>query len=101
MTGALCRSGLAGGRAKMLSHFEVIEDECIGCALCKERAPENFEIVEGRAVARVTSQPSDPEEEEACLEAAEFCPIGALSVTTPQESDEYPPEAAVAATASP
>ncbi len=62
----------------MPHHFEVVEDDCIGCGLCSERAPENFEVPGGSSVARVVKQPATPEEEEACLEAHEYCPIGGL-----------------------
>lgn len=62
----------------MPDEFEVVEDECIGCRLCVERAPGNLEIPDGSAAARVFRQPSTPEEEAACHEAAEYCPIGAL-----------------------
>jgi len=58
--------------------FEVVEDDCIGCGLCSERAPENFEVPRGSNVARVIKQPGTSEEEEACLEAHEYCPIGGL-----------------------
>jgi ferredoxin len=58
--------------------FEVIEDDCIGCRLCSERAPENLEIPPGSAVARVFKQPETAAEEEACLEASEYCPMGGL-----------------------
>lgn len=62
----------------MPREFEVIEDDCIGCKLCVERAPENLEIPDGSSVARVFRQPANAKEEEACREAAEYCPIGAL-----------------------
>ncbi len=81
----------------MLARFEVQEDDCIGCGLCPERAPENMEMVDGQSVARVVAQPASPDEELACLEAAEYCPIGALSVTTPESSDEQPTATTAAA----
>ncbi len=60
--------------------FQVVEEDCTGCGLCKERAPENFEIPEGSSIALVSKQPGNHEEEEACLEACDYCPIGALLV---------------------
>jgi len=78
----------------VLARFEVMEDDCIGCGLCKERAPENFEVIAEKKVARVFAQPSNADEEEACLEAADFCPIGAMSVLTPETSDEPLPAVA-------
>ncbi|MCP3985254.1 MAG: ferredoxin [bacterium] len=63
-----------------LAKFEVAEDDCIGCSLCPERAPENMEMIPGGSVARVTLQPANKDQEQACYEAAEYCPIGALEV---------------------
>jgi len=59
-------------------HFEVIDDDCIGCGLCSERAPENMEIPNGTAIAQVFKQPENSEEEEACLEALDYCPMGGI-----------------------
>lgn len=81
----------------MRNRFEVVEDDCIGCALCSERAPENVEMLAEETIARVVAQPANEREEQACLEAADYCPIGALSLVTPESSNEYPHTAAVAA----
>ncbi len=62
----------------MSIRFEVVEEDCIGCGLCSERAPENLEIPAGDSTARVFKQPNTPEQDQACLEAADFCPIGGL-----------------------
>ncbi|MCP5119727.1 MAG: ferredoxin [bacterium] len=59
-------------------HFEVIESECIGCGLCLERAPGNFQIPAGVTAARVFKQPGTSAEEQACFEACDYCPMGAL-----------------------
>ncbi len=62
-----------------MSHsFEVVTEDCIGCGLCSERAPENLEIPTGASTARVFKQPETTAEEEACLEASDFCPMGGL-----------------------
>ncbi|MEE9279676.1 MAG: ferredoxin [Myxococcota bacterium] len=58
--------------------FEVDEDHCIGCGLCEERAPENMEVPATLMHARVAKQPTTAEEEEACVEAAEYCPTMGL-----------------------
>ncbi len=58
--------------------FDVDRDLCIGCGLCHERAPDNLELPLGEVVARVKKQPIDDAEEKACVEAAEYCPTGAL-----------------------
>ena len=59
--------------------FGVDGEICIGCGLCHERAPENFEVPEGEFCSRVTRQPVDTAEEEACLEAEDYCPAGGIS----------------------
>ncbi len=65
--------------------FEVVAEDCIGCGLCSERAPENLEIPTGEPTARVFKQPKTAAEEEACLEASDFCPMGGL-LSGPAES---------------
>ncbi|MBW2413349.1 MAG: ferredoxin [Deltaproteobacteria bacterium] len=61
-----------------MRQFSVDESLCIGCGLCHERAPDNVEIPPGAAAARVTLQPRTDEEEEACEEAADYCPTGGI-----------------------
>ncbi|MCP4007684.1 MAG: ferredoxin [bacterium] len=68
----------------MPRQFEVIDRDCTGCRLCEERAPENFEIPAGSSTAQVVKQPETPEEEEACVEASEYCPLGGLRAREPQ-----------------
>ena len=62
----------------MTRRYTVDEGNCIGCGLCHERAPENFEVPEGDMVARVTRQPAAASEEEACEEASEYCPTDGI-----------------------
>ena len=62
----------------MSQRFEVIEEDCIGCGLCSERAPENLEIRDSDRLAQVFKQPETPLEEDACLEASDYCPVGGL-----------------------
>jgi ferredoxin len=62
----------------MPDRFEVVEEDCIGCGLCSERAPENLEIPDGTSIALVFKQPASSAEEEACLEASDYCPMGGL-----------------------
>jgi len=63
--------------------IEVDQDDCIGCGLCEERAPENLEIEREEGAAQVVAQPATEEQVTACREAADYCPIGALSVEGP------------------
>ena len=58
--------------------FEVDGDLCIGCGLCEERAPENMQVPATLMHARVARQPTTDEEEEACIEATEYCPTMGL-----------------------
>ncbi len=70
----------------MPSCFEVVEEDCIGCGLCSERAPENLEIPAGASTAQVFKQPETPAEEQACLEACDYCPMGGLQAGTADSS---------------
>jgi ferredoxin len=65
------------------ARFEVDERLCTGCSLCEERAPENMQIAAGAHIARVVKQPESKDEEEACAEAAEYCPTGGMSKIAP------------------
>jgi hypothetical protein len=49
-----------------------------------------MEMVAEETVARIVAQPTNEDEEQACMEAAEYCPLGALSITTPESSNESP-----------
>ncbi|MBM4335501.1 MAG: ferredoxin [Deltaproteobacteria bacterium] len=62
------------------ARFHVEERLCIGCGLCRERAPDNLETPADTSVARVVRQPESPDEEAACHEAAEYCPTGGILV---------------------
>ncbi|MCP3985382.1 MAG: ferredoxin [bacterium] len=68
----------------MPQRFEVVDEDCIGCGLCSERAPENFEIPAGTGLVRLHKQPDTAEEEQACLDACDYCPLGALRAGKPE-----------------
>lgn len=54
----------------------VDRDLCIGCGLCPSIAPEIFEMDdEGKAIALV-----EETEDAAAQEAADACPVGAITV---------------------
>ena len=54
-------------------------DTCVGCAACEEICPGVFEMTDDdKAIVKVDEVP--PEHEEACREAAEQCPVDAISL---------------------
>lgn len=52
-------------------------DLCTGCGLCESTCPEVFEVQDDIAVVIVDTVPKDAEE--SCKEAAEDCPVEAIS----------------------
>ncbi len=59
--------------------FSIDGGVCLGCGLCHERAPENFDVPEGEFSSSVTRQPINAVEEDACIEAEKYCPAGGIS----------------------
>ena len=56
-----------------------VDRTCISCDTCCITAPINFEMhVSEEGHAFIAKQPSTPEEELACKEAIEACPVGAI-----------------------
>ena len=54
-------------------------DECIGCGLCEETCPEVFEMSDDdKAVVKVDEVPAGLQD--ACKDAAEQCPVEAISI---------------------
>lgn len=56
----------------------VDEDLCTGCGLCEETCPEGFELVDDLAEVIVDEVPPGVQEE--AREAAEECPVEAISI---------------------
>jgi ferredoxin len=56
----------------------VDEETCTGCGLCQDACPEVFELQDD--VAKVKAAPVPSEKEAACREAAEGCPVDAISI---------------------
>ena len=56
----------------------VDKDLCTGCELCVETCPEVFEFTDD--VAAAIAEPVIEEFEEACREAADECPVEAISI---------------------
>ncbi len=54
------------------------KDACTGCGLCSDDCPDVFEM--GDEVASVKVAPVPPELEDSVREAAENCPVEAISI---------------------
>ena len=55
-----------------------VDQSCISCDACVCSAPNNFNMNDEEGHAFVTQQPQTPEEEQACREAMEGCPVEAI-----------------------
>lgn len=53
-------------------------DTCTGCELCVDTCPDVFEMADGVARAKSGEVPEDAQE--ACREAADNCPVEAISI---------------------
>jgi len=58
---------------------KVDRNKCIGCGSCEAICPEVFRM-DGEGLAEVCANPVPAEAEEAAKEAAESCPVGAISL---------------------
>ncbi len=55
-----------------------VDNQCIDCDLCRQTAPNNFSHNEKDGYSYVSKQPAEPDEEKACQEAKEACPVNAI-----------------------
>ena len=60
-----------------------VDNHGIDCDLCRETAPQNFTRFDDGGYSYVFKQPSSPEEEAACKEAMEGCPVEAIGDKSP------------------
>ncbi len=56
----------------------VDEETCVGCEVCVDTCPEVFEMVDDKAVAKMSEIPKDLLE--SCREASENCPVEAIQL---------------------
>ncbi|MBN1476023.1 ferredoxin [Candidatus Sumerlaeota bacterium] len=72
---------MADVNAKVSDNVEgpwYVDDTCILCSLCVDLAPNNFQESEDGDHDYVYKQPDTPEEEQACQEAMEQCPVNCI-----------------------
>ncbi|WP_425487353.1 ferredoxin [Methanolobus zinderi] len=55
-----------------------VDEECIGCELCVDTAPDNFKMAEDGTHAYVYKQPEGDSETELSDEALSSCPVDAI-----------------------
>jgi len=53
-----------------------VNDACIGCGVCADVANTIFKI---DGLSKVIKQPETPEEQTACIQAEQMCPVQAIS----------------------
>ena len=58
---------------------QVDAETCVGCGLCAETCPAVFEMND-EDVAEVKADPVPADAEDACREAAENCPVDAITI---------------------
>lgn len=57
---------------------KVDNDLCTGCGLCADSCPEVFEMEDD--IAKVIANPVPADQEEACRDAADNCPVEAITI---------------------
>ena len=55
-----------------------VDSNCIDCDLCRQTAPDNFSRNEDDGYSFVSKQPESDDEQQACLDAMEECPVEAI-----------------------
>lgn len=52
-----------------------VDDSCIDCDACRATAPDNFKRNDEKGYSFLSKQPESPDEEQACKDAMEGCPV--------------------------
>ncbi|MBU8870158.1 MAG: ferredoxin [Gemmatimonadales bacterium] len=55
-----------------------VDNNCIDCDLCRQSAPDNFDRNEDDGYSFVSKQPANDDEEQACRDAIDECPVEAI-----------------------
>ncbi len=55
-----------------------VDTNCIDCDLCRQTAPDNFDRNEEEGFSYVVKQPENEDEEQACKDALDECPVEAI-----------------------
>jgi ferredoxin len=67
-----------------------VDAQCIDCDVCRVTAPNNFHREEEKGYSYVSRQPADAEEEAACREAMDSCPVEAIGSDGEAENPPAP-----------
>ncbi|MBT8372036.1 MAG: ferredoxin [Deltaproteobacteria bacterium] len=67
-------------RKTEISGTYMVNDTCIGCAICSEIAPDNFRFNHEQGCEYVCKQPGTEKEVCLCVEAMDICPVNAIEV---------------------
>jgi ferredoxin len=55
-----------------------VDEDCIGCRLCTNDAPNNFKMADDESTAFVFKQPENDSETKDCENAMDSCPVDAI-----------------------
>lgn len=64
-----------------------VDKSCIFCGLCHSVAPDNFVESDDATHDYVYKQPQNEDEEEACLDAMDQCPVSAIGNDGDEEKE--------------
>ena len=65
-----------------------VDENCIDCDACRSEAPHHFTRNDEEGHSFVIRQPTTPEEEAKCRDAAAACPVEAIGEDGEEASDE-------------